>query len=115
MGSTIILYCVLLVDFPLVRFADNVVPQENGTARPLWFLFTPSYWGFSRRSCSSARPKSDDNAPLLIEGASPEVTAEAERTLRNGDNPHIPVRLVNLQQVYETLPVARSHSCLLKV
>lgn len=72
------------------------MPQENGTARPLWFLFTPSYWGIRIRRLEQAV---DAQAPLLSDGASPEVAIEAERMLRNGDDPHVPVRLVNLTQV----------------
>lgn len=80
------------------------MPQENGTARPLWFLFKPSYWGirFGRRKSGQVA----DSVPLLVsETASPEVAIEAERTLRNGDDPHVPVRLVQLRQVYVSAPV----------
>ncbi len=29
-------------------YLDNVVPNENGVKKPLWYLFSPSYWGFGR-------------------------------------------------------------------
>ena len=41
--------------FLLAMYLDNVLPNESGVGKPLWFLFLPSYWWpRGRRTAGSA-------------------------------------------------------------
>jgi ABC-type multidrug transport system ATPase subunit len=36
-------------------YLDNIVPNENGVRKPIWYLFSPTYWGIGRSKSSQIK------------------------------------------------------------
>jgi len=56
-GSTyVILVAQWIIYFILAIYLDNVLADENGVRRPLWYFLLPSYWGIGGRMNARHRP-----------------------------------------------------------
>lgn len=73
----------------LALYLDQVVPDEYGTARKPWFMFTPSFWGFSsheKKDLSSwlAKAQKAGEGLPVFEDEDPDVRAERTTVLNTG-------------------------------
>ena len=80
-------------------YLDNVVPNENGVRKPLWYLFSRSYWGFGRtRSLEKGLQKAmfcpEDDATATDE----DVLAEEAKVISGEADAAITV--VGLQKMF---------------
>ena len=57
----------------LTWYLDNVIPDEYGQRRPLWFFATPSYWGFKCVGCRrrTDNPQGTYAGPARVRGLPP--------------------------------------------
>jgi ABC-type multidrug transport system fused ATPase/permease subunit len=94
----ILIYAILLWYF------DNVIPNEYGSRRPLYFPFTFSYWGIKTK-CSKDKDQTwlknilSARTIPLYEDEEEEVEKERERAL-NAEEMY-PIHIVNLLKVYK--------------
>ncbi|KAI9363393.1 hypothetical protein DFJ73DRAFT_511027 [Zopfochytrium polystomum] len=120
----------------LLFFFDNVIPDEYGTSRPVYFFLLPSYWGFTSRSEQAeqewlARVKAQRSLAVDADEDA-DVTAERKRALMeslatDGNEAGLPhsdsleppaVRIVNLNKTYKSFfkpssaKVAVKNTCL---
>jgi ABC-type multidrug transport system ATPase subunit len=49
LGTIMAVLALEFIVYTLVGiYLDNVLPNENGVRKPMWYLFSPSYWGYGR-------------------------------------------------------------------
>ncbi|KAJ3267738.1 ATP-binding cassette sub- A member 1, partial [Terramyces sp. JEL0728] len=102
----------------LLWFFDNVIPNEFGASRPIWFFLTFDYWGIQTASSKSTDKKvwQERNAKMSIpeeENEDSDVVAERKRAFSDDYFPSL--KILNLRKVYKTLggkeKVAVRNSC----
>ncbi len=73
------------------------MPQENGTARPIYFFLTPSYWGirFHRKKPAIIERRGTNGTS----GRDDDVREEERKTFGNEDDPNVAVRILNMSKV----------------
>jgi hypothetical protein len=90
----------------LLWFFDNVIPNEFGYSRPVWFFLLPSYWGIKTFDKTSSVSKwHTDNGPIK---ASDKFEPDADDDFREArdranDSDFVPaLKILNLRKVYST-------------
>ena len=92
-------------------YLDNVVPNENGVRKPLWYPFSPSYWGIGRskslrKGLRKPVPCPEADAVATDEDVVAEETMVIRRTERggadegNGGTLDAAIKVVGLQMMF---------------
>lgn len=116
----IILFIYIIVFGVLLWYFDNVLPNEFGYCRPIWFFLTPDYWGIklsdkkiSQSEWLKLNTSGSTNIPL--EGDEDKDVIDARASALNPE--YFPsLKIVNLRKVYTSLfgktsKVAVRNSC----
>ncbi|KAI8919679.1 P-loop containing nucleoside triphosphate hydrolase protein [Entophlyctis helioformis] len=90
----------------LLWFFDNVIPDEFGMSRPIWFFLTADYWGIESKTAASTdltnwqTLNSTGRNNIELEGGEDSDVVEArERAL---DASYFPaLKILNLRKVYK--------------
>lgn len=99
--SIVILWANSLIYLLLAWYFDHVLPSNNGVKKPLWFLFTPSYWGCSKNPIISQKLEVYKKNP--IEHVLDENLKNENQTVfsMEYDESNI-VRIVQLEKTYSS-------------
>jgi hypothetical protein len=85
-------------------YFDQVMPREYGTPRPVWFLFSPSYWcGSNWFCCRSSKSKQStwDQLPSYSD-SDVEDDSSADDHEYMADSSHVPqIKIRNLTKRYD--------------
>ena len=80
-------------------YLDNVVPNENGVKKPLWYLFSPSYWGIGRSKSLRKGLRKPVPCPEADAVATDEDVVAEETAVIKGDV-DAAIRVVGLQKMF---------------
>ncbi|KAJ3054920.1 ATP-binding cassette sub- A member 1 [Rhizophlyctis rosea] len=93
----------------LTWYFDNVIPNEFGYKKPIWFFLTPEYWGIEFGNRKGVREE-EWLAKLLKKRADipddEDVDVKDERTRASDPRLRPAVRIVNLRKMYGKKKVA---------
>ncbi|KAI8909840.1 hypothetical protein EDD86DRAFT_247174 [Gorgonomyces haynaldii] len=99
----------------LTWYLDNVIPNEFGYKRPIWFFLTLDYWGLKKHSATNIKEWQTKNSKQIFPPETKEdqdVTSERQKAL--DENYHPALKIVNLQKEYKNLTNRKNNKLAVK-